>query len=467
MTSSLKTRLVLAFLSTIIVPILAGVLTMYLGASNPDEEEEQLDRLFIEVREEIRAHEENLPDGDVFYEDIEPLLNHYDMNITIRDQDGQLLFDSVNYRQRSEENSFLPGFNTFTIQTDSETGAPWEVTIDAGSSEREPFQQMTNVLHVLFLSIGIGLLTLLLMIIIWTTYISRTILTPLKQIYKATEEMRDGNLDYPIRYRRKDEIGRFIQGFDYMRQHLKESSVKQQQYEESRKELIASISHDLRTPLSSIKGYVEGLRDGIVRDEEKKRHYLQVIHDKTTHLDHLIEDLFEFSKMEVDQLPMDKEVVNASDYFKDLLHNYQAELIDQHVQVTYTENIDSVSILIDPLRLSQVMNNLLENAVRYGSDRIWIDVHSDQNRRELVVRIADNGQGIEEEDLSYIFTSFYRAEKSRTTEKGGSGLGLSIVKYIVKAHGGDIQVDSEEEKGSTFVFTIPLYVTGNAPEEDA
>ncbi|KGP74303.1 sensor histidine kinase [Pontibacillus yanchengensis] len=463
MKSSLKTRLVLAFLSTITVPILIAILTLYLGADQlSNGEDDQLDQLFSDVKKEIRMTEDELPDRNAFYNEIKPLLDQYDMNVTIYTEDRELIFDSKNYREVDEVNSFLPNFNTFTIQVQPETGIMWDVTIQANSSQNAPFQRMTHIVHILLLSVGMGLLTLILMIVIWTTYISRTVLTPLKHIYQATEEMREGNLDYPIVYKRKDEIGRFIEGFNVMRQHVKDSFKKQKQYEDSRKELIASISHDLRTPLSSIKGYVEGLRDGIVQNEEMKQRYLQVIHNKTEHLDHLIEDLFEFSKMEVDQLPIEKEVVNASVYFEKLITKHQFELRNQAVELTYT-NVEEkpTSILLDPVRVEQVMSNLIDNAVRYGSDQINIKVHTNDLEGTIAITITDNGQGIRNEDIPYIFTSFYRGEKSRSTYSGGSGLGLSIVKYIVKAHGGDIHVESELGKGSSFIFTLPLYVKGS------
>ncbi|WP_345240727.1 HAMP domain-containing sensor histidine kinase [Pontibacillus salipaludis] len=460
MKSSLKKRLVFAFLSTILVPILAAILTFYLGANQIANEEDELDQLFTDVRREIRLNEGKLPNQDAFYQEIKALLDRYQMNITIEGEGDEVLFDSRTYREVEELNSFLPNLNTFTIQVAGEENRNWDVTIRANSAQSEPFNRMTDIVHILLLSVGIGVLTLLLMVVIWTTYISRTVLTPLKQIYQATEEMRSGNLDYPIQYKKRDEIGRFIQGFNVMRQHVKDSFTKQKQYEDARKQLIASISHDLRTPLSSIKGYVEGLRDGVVRNEEMKQRYLQVIHDKTTHLDHLIEDLFEFSKSEADQLAMEKEVVNVAHYFEKQLAKYQFDLQKQEVELSYTIEAQPRSIVLDPFRIEQVMSNLIDNACRYGSNRIMIDVRPDQSERNIVIRVEDNGQGIDKEDLPYIFSSFYRAEKSRSTKYGGSGLGLSIVKSIVKAHDGEVDVESESGQGSAFIITLPLYVKG-------
>ncbi len=134
----------------------------------------------------------------------------------------------------------------------------------------KPFSVFRDVLRLIFINVGIGLITLMLLIVGWIWYITMYVLGPIRHIYQATEEMRVGNLDYPITYKRDDEIGRFIQAFNLMREHLKKSYAKQKQYEVSRNVLIASISHDLRTPLSSIKGYVEGLLDGVARDEEMR-----------------------------------------------------------------------------------------------------------------------------------------------------------------------------------------------------
>ncbi|MFZ3580060.1 sensor histidine kinase [Virgibacillus sp. DJP39] len=455
MKSSLKTRLILAFFSIILIPILVVILSFFIGSKNLiSEDDDQLDQLFTDIKQEIRINEDFLPNEKQFNKKITPLLNRYDINLTIQTQSGERLFDSRNFRSVQEDNDFFFNLNNFQVQVQTSEGDVWNADIIANSYQREPFNIFKDIINLALISVGVGLFTLIVLILVWTRYISRTVLFPLRHIFEATEEMKEGNLDYPINYKRGDEIGRFIQGFNLMRQHLKESSIKQKQYEEARKELIANISHDLRTPLSSIKGYVEGLQDGIVQNEEMKMRYLRVIHDKTNHLDTLIEDLFEFSKMELEQLPIEKDVVNMADFFLDMLGRFQFDLQIRGVDMTFTKQIPPLNIGLDPTRIEQVMSNLIDNAVRYGGDRITIEVEVDQVKGSLSVIVKDNGQGMDEKDLTNIFNPFYRGEKSRSTKHGGSGLGLSIVQYIVQAHGGEIKAESEKGKGSLFILTI-------------
>ncbi|SEQ47817.1 Signal transduction histidine kinase [Virgibacillus subterraneus] len=456
MKSSLKNRLILAFLSIIIIPILATIVSFLVGAKNfESQDEDQLNVLFTDVKTAIRNNEDSLSNKHLFYTKLVPLLDHYDINLTIHGQKNQLLFDSKEFRPRDKSQKFIIDIDTFTIDVQTASGKLWKVEIEANSFQAEPFSVFRDVLQVMFVSLGIGLFILILLIILWVWYITRTVIYPIRIIYQATEEMREGNLDYAIPYNRKDEIGRFIQGFNLMREHLKESYAKQKQYEDSRNVLIASISHDLRTPLSSIKGYVEGLLDGVAKDDAMRERYLRVIHDKSNHLDNLIEDLFEYSKIELEQLPIHKEVVDVNDYFIEMLEKLKYDLNNKDAELEYVMNVPSFQMEFDPKRMKQVFNNLVDNAIQYGSDKVFIQV--EQISKYLIVKVKDNGQGIEEEDLPYIFNSFFRGEKSRSKKhSSGSGLGLSIVNYILKAHHGSINVESQKGKGSLFTLTLPF-----------
>ncbi|QOR66161.1 HAMP domain-containing protein [Cytobacillus suaedae] len=457
MKSSLKSRLIIAFLSIIIVPLLTVFISLYIGSVYLERGgEDELDQLFTEVKQEIIKNESVLPNTELFYTNIKPLLERYDINLVISTESDVLLFDSKMYSPADNMRDLPININAFEVKIQPKINEVWTAEIEANSYDREPFNVLRNILYVLFISVGLGILVMLILIVVWTWYISRTILLPLKTIYQATEEMREGNMDFPIHYKRRDELGRFIEGFNLMRQNLKDAFIKQRQSEDARKELIASISHDLRTPLSSIKGYVEGLRDGIVQNEEMKSRYLKVIYEKTDHLDKLIEDLFRYSKMEAEKLPINKELIPTGEYFEELFEGYQFDLKNRGVSLSYTLQISAAEILIDPIRIEQVFSNLIENAVRFGGDQIRIEVQADHINNLVVIRVKDNGQGIDPNDLPHIFNPFYRGEKSRSTKLGNSGLGLAIVKYIVNGHDGNISVESENGEGSVFVFTIGL-----------
>ncbi|WP_096198966.1 sensor histidine kinase [Bacillus sp. FJAT-45350] len=456
MNFGIKTRLLLAFLSIIIMPILTILGLLYIFSTQLEEMEveqsEKLDLLFQEVKNVIIEEYEHINEQNKFFQEIEPLLLIYDIDITITDESG-LLFTSVDYRSNTQiENEFifdLDQLQAFQFFIEPVEGEVLTVDLKANSFEVEPFTSIKQILLNIFLAIGGGFVVLVGLIVGWTWYISRTILQPLKQIYQATEEMRDGNLDYKIDYNKKDEIGRFINGFNLMRE-------KQKLYEKNRKELIASISHDLRTPLASIKGYVEGLQDGVVKSKEMEQKYLRVIKTKTEQLDYLIEDLFDFSKLDLEQLPMEKVTVGSHDFFTEVIYNGKMDAAQQGVKLDVKGEIPNVSIDLDPFRIEQVLMNLLENGVRYGGTMIDVGFSVNKEVQELQVVISDNGRGISKKEIPMVFNRFYRGEKSRSREHGGTGLGLAISKLIIEAHEGRIWVESEEGEGCQISFTLPI-----------
>ncbi|GKX29818.1 hypothetical protein SH1V18_22980 [Vallitalea longa] len=306
------------------------------------------------------------------------------------------------------------------------------------------------------LIIVFGFITMIILIILSIYIISKSVLTPLKELNIATKHIADGNLDYRITYNKNDELGLFCKTFDSMRVKLKESLEKQARDEKSRKEMIASVSHDLRTPLSSIKGYVEGLQDGIVSDKKDVNNYLSIIKNKTDTLDKLIDDLFDFSKLELNKLEMNYIVDDSNNILSDMFSNIKLEFQNNNVKLDIEKPYPSVQIKIDPYRLNQVFDNLINNALIYSDKDLLIKVGAIIKDSDLVFYVKDNGIGIEQKDLPYIFERFYRSEKSRSRQYGGTGLGLSICKNIINIHGGEIWVDSIIHEGSCFYFSIPI-----------
>lgn len=453
----LKPRLIFAFISIIVLPIVASILFIALFSSGVDQQagnEDDLDLLLSEVKSTIDENAGYLTEPALFYEKVSPLLEKYDIELKVFSASGDPIFNSAAH-QRSDGASIWPDrLRKFNVDILTQEHGELSAEIKANSFSVQPFRQFQVIIYAVLGGAVIGLSVLAALILLWTWYISKTVLHPLKDIYHATEEVIEGNLDYKIRYVKKDEIGRFIEGFNLMRSHLKKSIEQRQQYEQARKQLIASISHDLRTPLASIKGYVEGLEDGIVRNEEMQQKYYRVIKSKTDQLDRLIDDLFEFSKFELEQLSIDKSLVNSSEFFQEAFLSAQMDYRD--VDLVLAGPLPSVSLNIDSARIKQVMSNLVDNAVKYGGTKIVMEVGEHGGFVQLSIK--DNGQGIHSEDLPYIFNAFYRGEKSRSRESGGTGLGLAIVKYIIEAHGGEIHAKSQPGIGSEFTFTLPLYL---------
>lgn len=289
-----------------------------------------------------------------------------------------------------------------------------------------------------------------------TFIVSRSILRPLAALKKATMEIKDGNLDFELQNRSKDEIGVLCNSFEDMRCKLKESVALKLQYEENRKELISSISHDLKTPITSIKGYVEGIMDGVANSPDKMDRYIKTIYSKANDLDRLIDDLFLFSKLDVKKVPFNFEHIDLKSYFADCLLDLQLDLEKRGIQLSVTnEGCDTVKVLADREKLKRVIVNIVANSVKYmdkETGKIEIKLHCDKNL--VTAKIWDNGQGIKEEDLPRVFERFYRAEPSRSIQTGGSGLGLAIAKQIIEGHGGDIWAESVSGGATAIYFTL-------------
>ncbi|MFG6118051.1 sensor histidine kinase [Thalassobacillus sp. B23F22_16] len=289
-----------------------------------------------------------------------------------------------------------------------------------------------------------------------TYYVARSILSPLNNLSLAAKRIREGDLNHSVKSKRNDELGELSETFEAMRISLKEAEVARRNYEQNRQELIASISHDLATPLTSIKGYVNGIQDGIANTPEKLERYLDIIYKKADDMDALIHDLFLYSKLDVSQVPFDFEKIDLYAFFHDFIEEITFDLEEAEGSAALHASPDtSYLVEADREQLRRVVKNIIQNSLKYiDKPQKEIHVHLDNKEDEIVVRIQDNGSGIAPEHLPYLFESFYRTDTSRNSSTGGSGLGLAIVKKIIDQHGGKAWAESETGQGTSIYFTL-------------
>ncbi|SHO53011.1 sensor histidine kinase [Anaerocolumna xylanovorans] len=295
-------------------------------------------------------------------------------------------------------------------------------------------------------------------LIIW---IYRSIIIPINTLHAATNAMKEGNLDYSIEGDPEDEIGQLCVDFEEMRIQLKELIDVRLRYEQEMKELISNISHDLRTPITAIKGYAEGIMDGVADTKEKQEKYIKTIYTKANDLSVLVDELSFYSKIDCDTMPYTFSCINLGDYFEDCLGEITLDLEVKNIEVEYHNDTDNdTKVNVDAEQLKRVISNIVGNSVKYmGNRQGHIDIRimdgAEFNRaEEVVVSIGDNGVGISARDLPFIFERFYRADASRNSTRGGTGLGLAIVKKIIEDHMGTIWAESEEDNGTTVYFTL-------------
>ena len=290
-------------------------------------------------------------------------------------------------------------------------------------------------------------------------WIYRSILTPIETLKKATRNIRDGNLDFEVEIGDDDEIGELCADFEEMRIRLKESTEEKVVFDSQNKELISNISHDLKTPITAVKGYVEGLLDGVADTPEKQKKYLRTIYNKANDMDRLINELTFYSKIDTNRIPYTFNKINVKEYFDDCFEDIGMEMSQQQVSLSYDNKVaPDVMVIADAEQIKRVINNIVGNSVKYmDKPDKSIAIRVMDVGDFVQVEIEDNGRGIAAKDLPYIFDRFYRTDTSRNSSKGGSGIGLSIVHKVMEDHGGKVWATSREGEGTTMYFVLRKY----------
>lgn len=303
---------------------------------------------------------------------------------------------------------------------------------------------------------------------ILTLWIYSSILRPLNTLKTATIYMRDGNLDYEVKAESDDEIGELCQDFDDMRIRLKKLIEERLQYEEELRVLISNISHDLKTPLTAIKGYAEGILDGVADTPEKTDKYLRTIYAKANDMTSLVDELSLYTKIDCDAVPYNFSRLNLEQYFSDCVSDLALDLEVKNIEIGYFNYVEkSQEILADAEQLKRVINNIVGNSVKYmDKKKGLINIRVQDGDGYVQVEIEDNGKGIGKEDCQKIFERFYRTDASRNSSQGGTGLGLSIAKKIIEDQGGQIWATGKEGVGTSVFFTLRKWDEKQMLEED-
>ena len=338
-------------------------------------------------------------------------------------------------------------------ETEAVISSDYNITIAGTDPSQAGIQIMTKDLFVsafvilIFTGLSVGL------------WIYRSVATPLVKLRKATQNIKDGNLDFVLDVEGTDEFSELCQDFEEMRRRLKESAEEKIVLDKENKELISNISHDLKTPITAVKGYVEGIMDGVADTPEKMDRYVRTIYNKTNEMDHLINELTFYSKIDTNRIPYTFSKLNVEDYFADCAEEVGLELETRGIQLYYANYVDKdVLIIADGEQIRRVIHNIVGNAIKYmDKEKGVIQIRVKDVGDFVQVEIEDNGKGIAAKDLTFIFDRFYRTDVSRNSSKGGSGIGLSIVKKILEDHGGKVWATSREGIGTIMYFVLRKY----------
>ena len=490
----LKTRLAVAFLTITIVPILLFYVAV-VGLSSYQTQSfrkeygltEQVDlfsgnslqifnRLTKRYQEEIR---QTLKDNPGLYEDgaylnnlNEELKSHYAYLIVLKG--GEVSFCGSNDMQMDpalydklpdfdamkgdlEGGIYLDGENQHLIKQMDFTfpdGTPGSVFIVSNVGDLVP-EVKSMIREMLFL----GIVILVVAGITLTVWVYRSILSPLNKLQEATKQIKAGNLDFTLDVDADDEIGELCNDFEEMRMRLRENAEEKVQYDKESKELISNISHDLKTPITAIKGYVEGIQDGVASSPERLDKYIRTIYNKANDMDRLIDELTFYSKIDTNKIPYTFTKINVAQYFKDCIEEVGLDMEARGIELGYFNYVDEdVVVIADAEQTKRVINNIISNSIKYlDKKKGIINIRIKDVGDFIQVEIEDNGKGIAAKDLPNIFDRFYRTDSSRNSSQGGSGIGLSIVRKIIEDHGGRIWATSKEGIGTEIHFVLRKY----------
>lgn len=455
--------------------------------------------MFETVKEMSEDNAEQLLDQDILWKYNNKLSKHFSFLLVKKGNEYVYVGNEGEFQQiagripnsnqmksMSEDGVYVGGENSFLIKahefrfSDGSSGVVYVVTLVSG---------WLPAIKAIFVQFIISFLFIILftaaILILW---IYRGIVRPLHVLRKATHRVQDGDLDFSIETKSKDEIGMLCRDFEEMRVHLKESNEMRLKYEAEMRELVSNISHDLKTPLTAIEGYSEGLLDGVAKSLEKQEKYIRIIHAKAREMARLVDELSESSKIENGIVPYNFQHVNVGQYFDDCVEDLRIDLNVQGIALNYENEVPrDVRVEMDPEQIRRVINNVVGNSVKYfHQDNPLIRIRlldeelmpknidyeqeerGEKSKQKLSVKeqgnyvvshmvrveIKDNGQGISEEALPHVFDRFYRADESRHSSTGGSGLGLAIARKIINDHGGRIWASSKEGEGTSIFFTL-------------
>lgn len=312
-------------------------------------------------------------------------------------------------------------------------------------------------LSLIFSIIIIGIL--LLSSTLMTMYMYQKFVKPIRLLKDGTDRIKEGNLESDVEITSNDEIGELCESFNDMRVKLKESIDRRLKYETETNELISNISHDLKTPITAIKGYVEGIMDGVADTPEKMERYIKTIYNKASDMDGLINQLGEYSRIDSNVYPYNFAKVAIDTFFADCIEEITTDMEDKGIDLTFFNYCsEGLLVVADVEQVKRVINNIVINAAKYiDKEKGHVIIRLKEVDEFVKIEIEDNGKGIAEKDLPFVFNRLYRTDSSRNSSKGGSGLGLAIAKKIISEHGGRIWATSKEGTGTTFYFTLAKY----------
>lgn len=366
------------------------------------------------------------------------------------------LIDGIGNYFEMDEKVHIYVQDNITVLTQNDMNEKMKVFAIAGEYH-EFWSQKNSLTTILILLLIDGIFcigALLIISQIFTKRLIEHITNPLDALSEGAKRMKEGNFSEPVKYKGDIEFEYVCDAFNEMQEHITEANAEKESYEKVRVEMVAGISHDLRTPLTAIRGTIKGLKDGVATTPELREKFLDTAYRRTIEMDRLLERLFYFSKLETGNMPLFFEKTEWSEYLEAYVKRYELLIENESIKIKIKDVKKGLFSNIDREQIKRILDNILENSKKYAeTDKLEITINIFEEHAYVVLEISDNGCGVSEDKIPHIFEQFFRGDESRNI-KEGNGLGLYIVKYLVDAMGGS--VDAENSNGLTIRIRLPI-----------
>ena len=446
MMRTLTSKLILAFLAVSLISI--GVIIASTRFSTNREFDKFLSNQFkTELAEELaRYYETNKTWDNIGQADLGLTTTQFGpqegwpSNFNVTDANGIVVMESFAHKIGDTVGADILEKST-VIHVNEETVG--YLLIEKPPDKRDPMGD--EFIKRLDLSLFLIAIYTLILAFIFGAILSRTITRPIRELTKATHEMAGGKFGQQVPVRSRDEIGELASSFNKMNNGLARSF-------NLRKQMTADIAHELRTPLSLIIGHAEAVHDRVL---PPSRENFEIIREEASRLEQLVDDLRILSLADAGELSLDFQPMDINKLLGDIRSHYDYQFSQKRITMDFKPTADLPKVNLDPVRFSQVLTNILDNAFRHTSEGGLVSIITQQMEDKIQITIQDNGEGVQADEATHLFDRFYRADESRTRDEGGSGLGLAIARSIIEMHKGRIWAESEKGKGFKLVIQLP------------
>jgi signal transduction histidine kinase len=399
------------------------------------------------------------------FEDIQQktrqLADKLDLRITVIEKDGRIIGDSEQQPSLMENHSdrleiveaIEKGFGQSTRFS--------AVRVDQGDRILGivrfalPLSRVQPEIRIIYRVVLFGTIAAVIISLIAAYFVSRSITLPIRQIKETARQIAKGDFGRRVRIKSKGELRELAESLNTMADELQQKMENLKQLDRVRTDFVANVSHELKTPLTLIKGYIETLQNKAFNDKEKSAKFISIIKEHSDRLGYMIDDLLSLSELEQSKDCVNRTELDLKEVIDEISLGFGQALAEKQQSLTVSTQGENFCINADRNKIEQVFVNLIDNSIKYTKESGRIEVLLHEQGQTVCVTVQDNGIGISKEHCDRVFERFYRVDKARSRELGGTGLGLSIVKHIVLAHNGKISIESEPNKGTKVSVTFP------------